>query len=75
MSGKNTAARDTKNTRRASDPRPVTPSDIESLPRFAPSPTALGEALADRILEGFRKDLESVDLRAKTHKRHASRQK
>ncbi len=45
------------------------------LPRFAPSPTALGEALAERILEGFRKDLESVDLRAKTHKRHAARQK
>jgi len=34
------------------------------LPRFAPSPRALGEAYAEEILEAFRKDLAGVDLKA-----------
>jgi len=75
MAGKNTTVKNTKQTGSASRARSATPSDIESLPRFAPSPTDLGEALAEQILEGFRKDLESVDLRAKSTKRRGPRQK
>jgi len=75
MPGRATAVKNTKQTGAASRARSATPSDIESLPRFAPSPTALGEALAEQILEGFRKDLESVDLRVRSTKRRAPRQK
>ena len=40
------------------------PQGTEAIPRFAPSASALGAACAQQILEGFRKQLEGVDLKA-----------
>ena len=68
-------ARQTARARNEAAARPArgagagVPLKAETLPRFAPSPRALGEAYAEEILEAFRKDLASVDLRtaAKAH--------
>lgn len=63
-------ARRTARARNEAAPRPArsagagVPLKAETLPRFAPSPRALGEAYAEEILEAFRKDLAGVDLKA-----------
>ncbi len=75
MPGKTTTMKNSKRTRPPSRTRSAIPSDIAFLPRLAPSPTGLGEALAEQILDGFRKDLETDHLRARTTKRRARRKK
>jgi len=73
MSGRTTRSTGSAKHRPSTTSRSAAPSDIGALPRFGPSPTAQGEAFAEQILEGFRKDLESISLRPKPHKRTATR--
>ena len=42
------------------------PPGSETVPRFAPSPSFLGSAFAEEILEDFRQGLEGVNLKAET---------
>ena len=51
------------------------PSAAETIPRFAPSPADRGSAFAARILEGFRKELEGIDLKAASSSKQARRKR
>jgi hypothetical protein len=53
------------------------PRGAEAIPRFAPSAQSLGEAYAQQILEGFRKELEGIEVKARAagEKRSARRKK
>lgn len=53
----------------------LSPADVQSLPRFALSPTAQGSLLADQILDEFRKDLAGLNLKAKRHTRASHKQR
>jgi len=75
MPGKTATAKNAKENGHPSHTGPVPSPGVESLPRFAPSPADLGTALAEQILQRFRKDLESVDLRATPSKRRQAQRK
>ena len=62
-----------RKTPRAAQRTRTTPLGAETVPRFAPSASSLGAAYAEQILEGFRKELEDVDLKASPKKRTRSK--
>lgn len=51
------------------------PLGAETIPRFAPSDSALGAAFAAELLEELRKELEGIDLTALQPKKRARRSK
>lgn len=68
----------TRTARKPQRPRPrsrTTPLGAETAARLAPSATSLGSAYAEQILEGFRRELEGVDLKASKPAKRSGRRK
>ena len=60
-----------QNTTTVDDSQALPPFGIQTIPRFALSASLQGAALAEHILEEFRKDLAAIDLTPKKRRRHA----